>query len=237
MRLWVGTSGYAYREWLGKFYPERLPPREMLAFYADRLPAVEINSSFFGIPKRETVLAWVAQVPAGFRFAVKAPRKITHDKLLAGVSMELGHFLEVCRVLGDRLGPVLFQLPPYFPIDTSRLERFLDALPQDLAAAFEFRHPSWHTEAVYGAIGGRGHAICTADSEEKGAESIIATANWGYLRLRRTDYRGEQLEEWLQKILMQPWQDVYVFFRHEQKGLGPEYAGRLLALVDERGVD
>jgi uncharacterized protein YecE (DUF72 family) len=230
MRRFVGTSGYSYDEWKGPFYPEDLPAKKMLAFYAERLDTVEINNTFYRMPKREVVRAWAEQVPEGFSFVLKAPQRITHKKRLDGVEEDLAYFAEASSELGAKQGPTLFQLPPYFRKDLARLRAFLALLPDGWRAAFEFRHASWFDEEVYGALRERGAALVVSDQDDAPAPPVVATASWGYLRLRRTTYDGAALSAWAQRVSEQPWQGVWVFFKHEDAGAGPKLAAAFRAI-------
>ena len=219
MHVHVGTSGYAYKEWRGSFYPEKIKDREMLRYYAERLPAVEINNTFYRQPGRETLLRWAEQVPEGFRFVLKASQRITHRQKLAAESAETVAFLfETARALGDRLGPVFFQTPPFLRKDAARLRAFLGALPPAHPVAFEFRHETWFDDEVYGLLRERNAALVAADKDEAGdaGTPVVPTADWGYLRLRRCDYDDAALGGWRERILAQPWREAYVFFKHEE---------------------
>ena len=227
MTLNVGTSGFSYKEWKGPFYPEKLPNKDMLAFYSERLPAVEINNTFYRLPRKEVIEGWAAQVPDTFRFSIKASRRITHFKRLKDTGEVLDYMLENTRLLGDRLGVVLFQLPPNFKKDSDRLGAFLDTLPDDVRAAFEFRHDSWFDDEVYDALRARDAALVTADTNDKDAE-IVSTAPFGYLRLRKDGYSGKKIGAWAKKIAAQKWDDAFVFFKHEDAGGGPKMAKKLL---------
>jgi uncharacterized protein YecE (DUF72 family) len=231
MRVFVGTSGFSYPAWRGSFYPLDLPPAERLRCYAQKLPAVEINNTFYRMPSPELLARWAAETPDGFRFVLKAPRRITHTQRL-GEGEGLDHFLEVAGALGVKLGPVLFQTPPFFKQDLARLQAFLGRLPAGTAAAFEFRHPSWFEEPVFEALRAHAAALVWADSEKTPVgESAVATASWGYLRLRRQDYDAEAVAAWADRIRAQAWSDAWVFFKHEDAGTGPALATRLLELV------
>ncbi len=225
MRVATGTSGYAYKEWKGTFYPEKLPPDRMLRYYGEQFSTVEINNTFYRMPSEKVLLNWAAQVPDGFRFVLKASQRITHQKRLQDAGEELGYFLMTSSVLGPKLGPTLFQLPPNFKKDLPRLEAFLDLLPNHWRAAVEFRHASWQDEDVLAALRGRGVALCGADTDE-GEAPVVPTADWGYLRLRREQYQAEDLQRWAQRVLAQPWQEAFVFFKHEDAGTGPALARR-----------
>jgi uncharacterized protein YecE (DUF72 family) len=231
MQLLAGTSGYAYAEWKGSFYPEALPAREMLAFYADSLPAVEINNTFYRLPKKSVLAGWAVQVPDDFRFAIKASRRITHFKRLVDTESETGFLLESCAALGAKLGALLFQLPPDLPLDLGRLERFLALLPAGTPAAFELRHPSWQIAAVDQLLAARGCTRVTSDSEEDdGSAALACGMGWGYLRLRRSSYDRAALAGWTQRISAQGWERALVFFKHEDAGAGPALAAQFLEL-------
>ncbi|MGH7589441.1 MAG: DUF72 domain-containing protein [Gemmatimonadota bacterium] len=231
MNLWVGTSGFAYKEWKGVFYPEDLSDKEMLPHYASRLPAVEINNTFYRMPTEKLLLGWAAQVPERFRFSIKASRRITHQKKLAGAAEETEYLLRTVSVLADRMGPVLFQLPPYLRKDDGLLASFLDLLPPTVPAAFEFRHASWLDDATLDRLAARGVALCVAETEEGLDAPRLGTAGWGYLRLRRTDYSEEDLAGWVERVASQGWSDAYVFFKHEDEAEGPRFAERFLELA------
>jgi uncharacterized protein YecE (DUF72 family) len=226
MTLYVGTSGYAYKEWKGSFYPADLPAKRMLAYYGEHFRAVEINSTFRSIPSAAALEAWASQVPVGFRFAVKAPQRITHIKRLKDVAEPLAEFLEAAATLKRRIGPLLFQLPPNFKKDVPRLREFLALVPRRFRVALEFRHPSWFDEEVFGLLRKHRAALCIADAEGLDVP-FVATADWGYLRLRRPDYSGKGLNSWAKRIRGESWRDVFVFFRHEDEGRGPRLAKRL----------
>ncbi len=228
MRVLTGTSGFSYKEWKGSFYPEDLPAEEMLRFYASRLPAVEINNTFYRMPKADLLASWAEQVPDGFRFVLKASQRITHFKRLKDVSEEVGYFLRVAATLGDRLGPILFQLPPNLKKDLPRLSEFLDLLPAATRAALEFRHASWFEDDVFEALRRRGAALCIAEDEDLAAP-LVATAGWGYLRLRRPDYGEAEVRAWADRVRAQAWEEAYVFFKHEDAGAGPRLAAQMLA--------
>jgi uncharacterized protein YecE (DUF72 family) len=230
--VYAGTSGYSYAPWKGTFYPEKLPAAKMLGFYATRLPTVEINNTFYRMPKREVVGKWGEEVTPAFKFALKAPQRITHhQKLGEGSEESLRYFHEAAGALGDKLGPVLFQLPPFFRIDLPRLEAFLatlKAVSPETRPAFEFRHGSWFVPETYAALAAGGAALCISESEEL-ATPLEATAGWGYLRLRRQDYGEAEIAAWAERIAGQKWGESYVFFKHEDEGKGPALAEQLLA--------
>ena len=230
MRVLTGTSGYCYKEWKGSFYPEDLPADEMLRHYAGKLSAVEINNTFYRMPRAEMLARWAEQVPDGFRFALKASQQITHRKRLKDAADSVAYFFQVAVTLGDRMGPVLFQLPPNLKKDLPRLTDFLAALPPASRCAFEFRHETWFSDDVFGALGARGAALCLAEDEEL-ATPFVATTGWGYLRLRRQDYGEEDLRDRAGKVLSQPWSEAYVFFKHEEGGKGPKLAQALTGIL------
>jgi uncharacterized protein YecE (DUF72 family) len=227
MRVLAGTSGFSYKEWKGSFYPEDLPAEEMLSFYSGRLPAVEINNTFYRMPKPALLESWAEQVPPEFRFVLKASQRITHRKRLKEAGEEVAYFFQTASTLGERLGPSLFQLPPNLKKDLPRLEDFLAVLPAGTRAAFEFRHASWFEDDVFAALRGRGAALCIAEDEEL-ATPLVATADWGYLRLRRQDYDDAAVAAWAEKVRGQAWGEAYVFFKHEDAGSGPRLAAKLL---------
>lgn len=231
MNLYVGTSGYAYREWKGSFYPDALPAKQMLHYYGEHFRSVEINNTFYRMPTSERLRAWADEVPADFRFVLKAPQRITHQRRLMDADEDVGHLLDVAGVLGTRLGAVLFQLPPMLKKDVARLDLFLALLPATVRAAFEFRHPSWFDSEVFALLQAHGAALCIAESEEGLDIPVLATADWGYLRLRRTDYGDAELRAWAARMRQQGWQDAFVFFKHEDAGRGPQLARRFLELA------
>jgi uncharacterized protein YecE (DUF72 family) len=230
MRVFPGTSGFSYKEWKGSFYPEDLPDAEMLRFYSSRLPSVEINNTFYRMPRASLLEGWAEQVPDGFSFALKASQQITHRKRLKEAGDAVSYFLQVATTLGDRLGPVLFQLPPNLKKDLPRLTDFLAGLPRSPRSAFEFRHESWFDEEVFSALSAVGAALCWAEDEEL-ASPHRATAEWGYLRLRRQDYGEAEIAAWADRIRAQTWKEAWVFFKHEDQGTGPRLAGRLLEIL------
>ncbi|MDZ4687814.1 MAG: DUF72 domain-containing protein [Planctomycetaceae bacterium] len=231
MHLYVGTSGYSYKEWKGKFYPEKFSDKKMLAFYAERFNAVESNYTFRMIPKPATIAGWLEQTPEHFRFAPKVSQRITHFKRLKDVEAETDLLIDTVSGLRPKLGPLLVQLPPNFKKDVDRLEGFLKLLANRMPAAFEFRHASWHDDEVYDCLRQHFAALCIADTQEMPMSEIISTANWGYLRLRSNDYTDRQLKVWVKKVQAQKWREAYVFFMHEEEATGPEFATRLLELA------
>ena len=229
MIVHAGASGYAYKPWKGSFYPEDLPDSEMLSYYAERLPAVEINNTFYRLPKSSVLENWAAQTPKNFRFAIKASRRITHFARLKEEAAEpLAFLLENMEVLGDKVGPLLLQLPPNMKKDLPRLAAFLELLPKKQKATFEFRHPSWFEDDVFDALRARNVALCIAESADKDKTApLVATADWGYLRLRRDDYGTRQIGAWAKKIQAQDWHETFVFFKHEDQGVAPKLAMQL----------
>jgi len=218
MQILVGTSGYAYKEWRGSFYPEKTKEKDMLRYHAERFSAVEINNTFYRLPGREMLLRWAEEVPPGFVFVLKASQRITHVQRLKPESKETVDYLfDVASALGERLGPVLFQTPPFLKKDAGRLREFLALLPPGRPAAFEFRHESWRDEETSEILRSCNAALVCADTESSGAAGapIVPTADWGYLRLRRCDYDDAGLAAWAERIRAQPWRKAFVFFKHE----------------------
>lgn len=235
MNLYVGTSGYSYKEWKGSFYPEKIPAKEMLRFYSERLSTVEINATFYRMPQQSMLENWKEQVPPTFRFSLKAPQRVTHFKRLKDAEEETKYFLETSfSILEDQLGVVLFQLPPNMKKDLPRLETFLSNLPQQTRAAFEFRHPTWFDDDVLELLRSRSLALCVSDTDDLPATHIDKTADWGYLRLRRVNYSEDNLAEWLQRIRDQDWKETFLFFKHEDEGTGPKLAAQFLKLSGEK---
>src|SRR5882672_6574150 len=231
MNLHVGTSGYSYKEWKGSFYPEKLPAKDMLSYYSSRLAAVELNNTFYRLPQKSMVENWKAQVPDNFRFSIKASQRITHFKRLNEVADETKYLLDTVSVLEQRLGVILFQLPPNMKKDLPRLQTFLDCLPPTIKAAFEFRHQTWMEDDVLAALRARNHALVISDTDDLPVTHIDRTAEWGYLRLRRVEYSASSLAEWLKRIGEQQWKEVFVFFKHEDEGTGPKLAAEFLSLA------
>jgi uncharacterized protein YecE (DUF72 family) len=231
MKFYIGTSGYSYKAWQGKFYPAKIPPKDMLGFYAQLLTAVEINNTFYHMPTEPVLTSWAAQVPDAFVFALKAPRIITHIKRLKNVEDEAGYLFRTLPILENKLGPVLFQFPPSLRANRPLLEDFLTLIPEGVACTFEFRHPSWQDPEILDLLRGRNLSLCLADTDENPAEEIIATAAWGYLRLRRANYTEADLSSWLAKIKAQKWEKAFVFFKHEEEAIGPEMALRFRELT------
>jgi uncharacterized protein YecE (DUF72 family) len=231
MHLLVGTSGYSYKEWKGKFYPEKLPEKQMLHFYGERFSTVEINNTFYRMPKPDVLEAWAAEVPANFRFVLKASQRITHMRRLKDAGESVAYLFKVAAALKERLGPVLFQLPPNLKKDAPLLRDFLSELPPDRRAAFEFRHQSWFDEEIFALLREHQAAVCIAEAEDDLQVPFVSTADWGYLRLRRPDYGEAELQNWAQRMRTQSWREVFVFFKHEDEGKGPALAKRFLELA------
>jgi len=224
MRLYCGTSGFSYKEWKGPFYPEKLPNADMLEYYAQRLPTVEINNTFYRMPKGDVMAAWRERVPAGFRFVIKASQRITHRARLADTDESIAYLWSAVTLLEDRLGPLLFQLPPNFKLSVERLERFLTELPEACRPVFEFRHASWRDEAVDRVLAARNAATCVTDSDDEPEPPIPRTAEWGYLRLRRSRYEPAELDAWIERVHATGWNEAWVFFKHEDEGAAPALA-------------
>jgi uncharacterized protein YecE (DUF72 family) len=224
----AGTSGFSFPEWKGNFYPEKLPAKDMLRFYAERFGTVEVNNTFYRMPKPDVLTGWAAEVPEGFRFAVKGSQQITHMRRLKEVESSLARLYEVTAALGPKLGCLFFQLPPNFKKDVPRLVDFLAGLPDRRRLAMEFRNTSWFDDEVYDALRHAGVALCVADTGEEPAAPLVATADWGYLRLRREEFGDDELRSWVDRIRQQPWTDAFVFLKHEEGGIGPKLAARLM---------
>ena len=233
MDVRIGTSGWNYTAWRGSFYPKDMKPAGMLAYYGGRFSTVEVNNTFYRMPAARVVEGWAAAVPSRFTFVLKAPQRITHFSRLRDVDDPVRFFCDTARILGPKLGPLLFQLPPNFKIDTGRLADVLALLPPDVRAAFEFRNPTWFTDDVYTRLAARNAALCIADNDD-GATPAVATADWGYLRLRATGYSDDDLRAWRATIerVGARWRDAFVFFKHEDEGTGPALGARLAKLVE-----
>jgi uncharacterized protein YecE (DUF72 family) len=230
MRIVAGTSGWQYKEWRGSLYPEGLPAEKMLPYYASRFGAVEVNNTFYRMPRESVLQAWADCVPDGFTFILKASQRITHYGRLKESAIEpLGYMLRTAACLGDRLGPFLFQLPPNLKKDVPRLSAFLEHVPPGTRAAWEFRHPSWLDDEVLETLRAREMALCVTSSEED-ETPLHATARYGYLRLRKQAYEAGELEDWADRINAQVWEEAYVFFKHEDEGTGPRLAARFMEI-------
>jgi len=232
MILRVGTSGFSYKEWKGTFYPEDLPQSKFLSYYAERFSTVEINNTFYRMPKPELLQGWAEQVGDDFRFVLKASRRITHQGRLKDVGDSVAYLYDVAGTLGERLGPVLFQLPPYLKKDVERLRDFLGTLPDGARAALEFRDASWHDPEVFDALRDAEVALCIAETGEDDTP-FETTADWGYLRLRKVEYEPGELRAWADRIRASGWNEAYVFFKHEDEGTGPALGKRFEELFSE----
>jgi len=228
MQVRVGTSGFSYAPWKGSFYPSDLKSGDMLRYYAERLSTVEINNTFYRMPNAATLERWTEETPESFSFVLKASRRLTHEKRLTDAD-GTAYLFRTAGALAGRLGPFLFQLPPFFRKDVARLREFLSWVPEDRRVAFEFRHATWFDDEVYDALRSKGAALCLADTDDAPDPKLVTTADWAYLRLRRTDYDDTALGAWAQRILAQPWNEAWVFFKHEEEGKGPALAKRLMA--------
>ncbi len=229
MQLRTGTSGYSYPAWKGPFYPEDAKPAEFLALYAARLPTVEINNTFYRLPKPEVTAQWAATVPPEFVFVIKASQRITHRARLRECKDTVDYLWQVVQPLGDHLGPILFQLPPNLRADAERLKDFVATLPEGMRAVFEFRHESWRDEAIHQILREAGCALCCADQDDAPEPEIVPTADFGYLRLRRAGYDEAALRAWAERIAAQPWTEAFAFLKHEDQGAAPRDAARLAA--------
>ena len=229
MKLWVGTSGFQYPEWKGKFYPEKMPASKMLAHYATHFSSTEVNYTFRQIPSEKTIVNWSSMTPDQFRFSFKAPQRVTHFAKLRGCKEVLAVFAKALTPAGRKQGPVLFQLPPTFTKDIEVLRAFLMDLPTTIRAAFEFRHTSWFDDAVFETLRNANAALCVAENEELATPSVV-TADFGYLRLRREDYTSAQIRKWAAFVAQQKsrWADAFVYFKHEEQAVGPKFALQFL---------
>ena len=233
MRFFVGTSAFSEPKWKGSFYPKTLPAKEMLKYYAERFNAVEINSSYYRMPRASNLKPWLADVPEGFRFTFKAPQAITHFKRLKDAEVPTETFIQETAVLGAQRGPLLFGLPPNYKKDVGRLRSFLQQLPSGLRVAFEFRHASWFDDETFACLRSSGCALCVNDEDKSPWTDLVHTADWGYLRLRREAYTDKGLAAWVEKLRAQKWREAYVFFKHEETGTGPKLAARFLKLCGD----
>lgn len=231
MRILAGASGYSFKEWKGSFYPEDIRADGMLAFYAARLPTVEINNTFYRMPKTSVLEAWAGAAPEGFRFAIKASRRITHISRLKleSAAEPLGYLYKNLGALGAKRGPVLFQLPPNLKKDLPRLSAFLQLLPADHGAAFEFRNDTWFADDVYDALKGAGAALVVSEREDGAAPPLVETAPFGYVRLRLESYSEDDLGRWAEKLAATGWRETFAYFMHEPTA--PGYAATLMRLA------
>ena len=228
--IYVGTSGYSYKEWKGSFYPKTLAANDMLRYYASKLPAVELNNTFYRLPQPSMIESWKAQVPESFRFSVKASRSITLFRRLKDAADITKKMLETVSALGDRLGAVLYRLPDDMEKDLERLEVFLKTLPPNPRAAFDFRHPTWFDDDVRELLRSHNRVLVVSDTDELPARQIDKTADWGYVRLRRMRYTKAELTTWAKRIKAQNWKKTFVFFKHEDEGTGPKLAAQFINL-------
>ena len=227
MKLLAGASGYSFKEWKGTFYPADMKPDGMLAFYSARLPTVEINNTFYRMPKTEMLENWAQAAPAGFKFGIKASRRITHFAHLKPESADSVAFLyRALDALGAKRGPVLFQLPPVMKKNLERLTEFLKLLPEGHGAAFEFRNETWFADDVYDALKAAGAALCLSEREDNAPPPLVETAPWGYVRLRLETYSDAELEQWARKLAATGWREAFVYFMHEPTA--PAYAQTLM---------
>jgi uncharacterized protein YecE (DUF72 family) len=229
IRVRAGTSGFSYKEWKGSFYPEKMKEADMLPYYAERFDTVELNNTFYRLPNESTLQQWAARVPEGFRFSLKASRIITHIRRLKDVAEPVAYLYSVTESLGAARGPVLFGMPPNMKQDMDRLRAFLDLVPAGVRTAIEFRHESWHDDVVFDALRERGVALCIAQTAEE-ETPFVATAGWGYVRLRREAYDTAELKQWRERIAAQKWDEAFVYFKHEDAGVGPRLAREFLDL-------
>jgi uncharacterized protein YecE (DUF72 family) len=229
MAIWVGTSGYNYPEWKGSFYPESLSAAKMLPYYAERLSTVEINYTFYRTANKKILGGWSAATPDRFKLTLKAPKRITHDARLKDCADRLQYFVETAATLGPKLGALFFQLPPSFKQDLAVFDAFLEALPSGVVAAFEFRHGSWLNDELYRRLEAQNLALCVADSETM-ATPVKITADYAYFRLRDEGYTPDDIARWAQTIRdkTRSCKDVFVYFKHEEAGKGPQFAHLLL---------
>jgi uncharacterized protein YecE (DUF72 family) len=227
--IWIGTSGFQYKEWKGTFYPETLSVAKMLPYYAGRFPTTEINYSFRRIPSEKTLANWSANTPQKFRFSLKAPQEITHFRKLHDCTEVLNRFCEALKTLGEKLGPVLFQLPPFLKNDNALLKDFLATVPPNLRSAFEFRHDSWFNDDTFVALKAKNAALCIAETDEL-STPIVVTANFGYFRLRKIDYTKTDIKRWAKVVDQHRRQakDIFIYFKHEETDTGPKFARQLL---------
>ena len=224
MQVRVGTSGWSFREWKGKFYPSDLPADGQLAYYGAKFPVVEVNNTFYRMPKESVLAQWADQVPDSFRFAIKASQRITHHSRLRDVGDNVQYFLRVTNALGVKRGPSLFQLPPNLKKDLPLLTDFIALIPPRWRATIEFRHPSWFEDAVYDALKAKDVALCISDQDDF-TTPPIGTAKWGYLRLHRMTYDDAEMRRWVETIAGFDWDEAYVFFKHDEvEGSGPDGA-------------
>lgn len=227
MKLYIGTSGFGYKAWKGKFYPNDLPAESMLSFYSEHFQSVEINNTFYRMPTPALFANWIKEVPLNFKFAVKAPRQITHNLKLKNSEKALAQFSSAVDTLNGLSGPLFFQLPPTFKKDVGRLREFLALRSEKYQWAFEFRHQSWFDSEVFDLLAEHHIALCIADTDED-PTPFVSTADWGYLRLRRFIYSDADLRKWVKRIHEQKWQHAFIFFKHEDEAKGPVAARKFI---------
>ncbi len=226
-RLFAGASGYSFRQWCGPFYPEKTRPGDMLAYYAARLPTVEINNTFYRMPQPAMLDHWVERTPEGFRFAIKASRRITHvSRLKESAADSVAYLYRNLAALGAKRGPVLFQLPPLVRKDLPRLDAFLAMLPEGHRAAFEFRNETWFDDDVYEALRRAGAALVLSEREDNAPPPFVETAPFGYVRLRLERYSDADLRRWAKRLAASSWREIYAYFMHEPTA--PAYAQALM---------
>ena len=232
MTYFVGTSGYNYPEWRGSFYPEKFPTGKMLAYYSERFNTVEVNYTFYRMPSEALLAGWAQGTPEAFVFTLKAPRRITHDSKLKNVADLTRSFCRIATTLGSKLGVLLFQLPPNLKRDDAVFAEFLDTLPEGTRAAFEFRHESWLDDTIFALLRERNVALCIAETEKLTTPRVV-TADYGYLRLRREDYTSDDVARWAQSVRENEpnWSDAFVYFKHEEAGIGPKLAEQMVGLL------
>jgi uncharacterized protein YecE (DUF72 family) len=229
-KLFVGTSGFAFKEWKGVFYPEGVTDKKMLSYYSRQLRSVEINYTFRRMPSESTLANWKAETPDGFRFTLKAPQRITHFKRLVDTEEDVAEFIRRALTLEDRLGTLLFQLPPNMKYSRPVLEGFLSSLPPMARCSMEFRHESWRAGEVKELLAAHKVAWCGADTPETPVSDVPLTAPHAYLRLRREEYADEDLADWGRRLarVLKEGHDVYCYLKHEGGGVGPVYARKVL---------
>ena len=230
---WIGTSGYSYKQWKGRFYPEGLPDNDMLRHYATQFAAVEINYTFYRFASVRQLQSWSKEVPDQFTFTLKAPRRITHELRLRDAADLAADFCETARALKHKLGALLFQLPPFLKRDAPRLEDFLHQLPPGFRVAFEFRNTTWFADEVYDMMRRFGVALCVVESPDR-TVPLEVTADFGYFRLRQPEYSDADLADCAARIqnAAAGWRDVFIYFKHEADAQGPVFAAKLRALLE-----
>jgi uncharacterized protein YecE (DUF72 family) len=235
MKLYTGTSGFSYKEWVGNFYPKDIKADGMLRYYAEHLGTVEINNTFYRMPKKDILEHWKSETPGHFLFSIKASQKITHRKRLVETDEEMKYLLGNLEVLGDQLGAILFQFPAFFKKNADRLAAFIERLPEGTPAVFEFRDNSWSDDEIAGLLAKRNLIYCFSDMDDKEIPKIISTGNWGYFRLRRENYSDQDLADWVKTIKDQNWKKALVFFKHEGDGIGPALAKKFEMMFGDSG--